>query len=70
MDATDKRFEITEEQKLKYEPAKLSIDAFCLTLGRAINAGLEKYFEADPTLKQHLADTMLKVECEKLMKGL
>ena len=68
MNAKDERFRLTEEQKLKHKPAKLSIDMFCLTLGRAVNAGLEKCFEKDPTLKQHLVDTILKVEGEKQLE--
>lgn len=32
--------------------------------------GLEMCFEEDPTLKQHLVDTMIKVQSKQLMKGL
>ena len=32
--------------------------------------GLDMCFEKDPTLKQHMVDTILKVQGEKLMEGL
>lgn len=35
---------------------------------KQIAKGLDMCFEKDPTLKQHLVDTILKVECERLMK--
>ena len=83
MDTNKKKFRLTQEQKnILWSFAALSTwTTVGFLLGRIngynlcnkqINDGLAACFKSDPTLKQHMVDTALKVQGEMLMgnKGL
>lgn len=84
MDAKKKKFRLTEKQKenlkagLAIGGAALAVLGYGCLIGVGIGAnandkqigrGLDMCFEEDPTLKQHLVDTIMKVQAKQLMEA-